>query len=68
MSAHIEALAQAATRAAQQGQWQDAERLWAQVRAQQPQHPQALHGLGMQAFRRGALDEALALLQQAHRA
>lgn len=67
MSAHIEALVQAATRAAQQGHWQEAERLWSQVRVLHPQHPQALHSLGMHAFRRGAFDEALELLQQAHR-
>ncbi|MFY8134886.1 MAG: aspartyl/asparaginyl beta-hydroxylase domain-containing protein, partial [Aquimonas sp.] len=67
MSAQIEALAQAAAQAAQKGHWQLAEQLWRQLLAQQPGHPQALHSLGLQAFRRGAFGEALELLQQAHR-
>lgn len=68
MNAQIEALAQAAAQAAQQGRWQQAEQLWNQVHSLQPEHPQALHSLGMHAFRRGAFGEALQLLQQAHRA
>lgn len=66
MSVPIDALAQAATRAAKQGQMKQAEQLWAQVRAVQPNHPQALHGLAMQAIARGDHAAALAMLQRAH--
>jgi aspartate beta-hydroxylase len=65
MEASVEALAQAAASAAARGQWQDAEQLWRQVRAADPQHPRALYSLGLHALRRGDLAEALALLQQA---
>lgn len=66
MSTHLDSLAQSAARAAQQGQWREAERLWLQVRALQPNHPQALHSLGMHAFQRGNLVEAIESLKQAH--
>jgi aspartate beta-hydroxylase len=66
MSTHLDSLTQAAARAAQQGQWREAERLWLQVRALQPKHPQALHSLGMHAFQRGNLDEAIEFLKHAH--
>lgn len=68
MSTQVQALAQAAQQAMQQGRAAEAEALWRQVQAQQPQHPQALHALGLQAHRRGAGAEALQLLRQAQQA
>ncbi len=66
MNSRIEALVQAAVRAAQQGHWREAEQLWTQVRHFQPNHPQALHSLGMHALRSGRLNEALDLIRKAH--
>ena len=60
------ALAGAATTAASQGRWNEAEQLWRQVLALDSRHPQALFSLGVHAFRRGQLAEALQLLQAAH--
>lgn len=57
---------EAATRAAAEGRWQEAGRSWRQVLALQPGHPQALYALGVDAFRRGDLGEALQSLQAAH--
>jgi aspartate beta-hydroxylase len=62
----INALVQAAGAAASQGRWQEAEQLWQRVRAIDPNHPQALYSLGVHAYRRGALIEALQTLQAAH--
>lgn len=66
MNPQIEALTQGAMRAAQSGHWQEAERLWREVQALEPTHAQALHSLGMHAFRRGDLDAATEFLQRAH--
>lgn len=57
-----------ATLAANQGRWEEAERLWQRVHATDPNQPQALFSLGVHAFRRGRLAEARELLQAAHRA
>jgi aspartate beta-hydroxylase len=62
----ISTLAQAATAAANQGRWEEAERLWQRVRAREPRHPQALYSLGVHAFRKGRLVEAQEALQVAH--
>lgn len=59
------ALANAAGAAAAAGHWQEAERLWAQVRALEPDNVQALFSLGVHAFRRGDAASALELLQAA---
>jgi aspartate beta-hydroxylase len=64
----LEALVRTATAAANQGRWDEAERLWQRVHAIDPNHPQALFTLGAYAFRRGHLPEALERLQAAHRA
>lgn len=66
MSPSLQSLVQAAGTAVNQGRWQEAERLWAQVRALDPKHPQALYSLGVHAFRRGDLAGALQTLQEAH--
>ncbi|MDP3853703.1 aspartyl/asparaginyl beta-hydroxylase domain-containing protein [Phenylobacterium sp.] len=68
MNDQVNALVQAAGQAANSGRWQDAERLWGQVRALAPDHPQALYSLGVHAFQRRDLMGALELLQAAHAA
>lgn len=68
MNPSLNALVQAAGAAAAQGRWAEAEQLWRRVRAVEPRHPQALYSLGVHAFRRGALAEALAFLNEAHQA
>ncbi len=68
MGPSLQSLVQAAGVAVQQGRWHEAEQLWTQVRALDPQHPQALYSLGVHAFRRGDLAGALQILQEAHRA
>ncbi len=66
MSSTLPSLVQAAGLAASQGRWDDAERAWRQVLAMEPKHPQALHSLGVHAYRRGHLDEALQAFRAAH--
>jgi aspartate beta-hydroxylase len=68
MDQSLNALVQAAGAAANQGRWNDAEALWKRVRALDPRHPQALYSLGVHAFKRGQLGEALHILQAAHAA
>lgn len=63
----IAPLLQAATNAAQRGQWSEAERLWRRVIEIAPEHPSARQGLGAQAFRRGELDAARVHLEAARR-
>jgi aspartate beta-hydroxylase len=64
----VNSLVRAAGDAASQGRWQAAEQLWKQVLGIDPKHPQALYSLGVHAFQRGQLDEALRILQAAHAA
>lgn len=66
MNPSINSLIQAAGNAANQGRWNDAETLWKQVLALNPNQPQALFSTGVHAFRRGQLVEALDLLNRAH--
>lgn len=68
MSERLASLVQAADHAAQAGRWPEAERLWTQVRALEPNHPMALYSLGMHAFWRRDLAGAIDLLQRAQRA
>ena len=58
-------LVNAAGAAAAAGRWQEAERLWTQVRALDPGNVQALFSLGVHAFQRGDAEDALELLQDA---
>ena len=58
-------LVNAAGAAASAGRWQEAERLWTQVRALDPGNVQALFSLGVHAFQRGDAKGALELLQAA---
>lgn len=62
----IQTLVAAATTAVNQGRWDQAEALWKQVLALDPRHPQALYSIGVHAFKRGQLAEALQSLQAAH--
>ncbi|MFT3754580.1 MAG: aspartyl/asparaginyl beta-hydroxylase domain-containing protein [Pseudoxanthomonas sp.] len=65
MNDKLLAAVNAAGAAASAGRWQDAERLWAQVRALDPQNVQALFSLGVHALQRGDAASALELLQAA---
>ena len=62
----INTLVVAATTAVNQGQWDQAEALWNKVLSRDPRHPQALYSVGVHAFKRGRLAEALKALQAAH--
>lgn len=64
----IHSLVQAASSAANQGHWDEAERLWKQVLTINPNHSEALYSAGIHAYKRGQLTEALALLTQANSA
>lgn len=68
MNEQVAALAQAAGRAANAGRWAEAEQLWTQVRALQPNNPQALYSLGVHAFQRRDFTTASELLRAANRA
>ena len=71
MAAVSDALAQLIQRAgaaANEGRWQDAERLWSQVQQVDPGHPQALYSLGIHALQRGDNAAALELLRAAQQA
>src|SRR5688500_19530912 len=54
-----------ATRAANEGRWQEAEQAWQRVRVLDPAHVQARFSTGVHAFQRGRLDDALAALRTA---
>lgn len=64
----INALVEQATTAVSQGRWNQAESVWKQVLALDPQHPRALYSLGVHAFKRGHLEQAFEILQAAHAA
>ncbi|MDO5505609.1 MAG: aspartyl/asparaginyl beta-hydroxylase domain-containing protein [Pseudoxanthomonas suwonensis] len=65
MSEQVSVLVERAGAAAAAGRWQEAERLWGQVRLREPDNVQALFSLGVHAFQRGDAREALELLQLA---
>jgi aspartyl/asparaginyl beta-hydroxylase (cupin superfamily) len=65
MTTQVTQLVQAAGQAATSGRWQEAERLWQQVRKIEPQHPQALFSLGFHALQRGDVGGALEFLRAA---
>ena len=68
MSQTVAQLASAAGQAANAGRWQEAERLWREVRQLEPNNPQALFSLGIHALQRGERDAGLQLLQAASKA
>ncbi|HEX7238084.1 MAG TPA: aspartyl/asparaginyl beta-hydroxylase domain-containing protein [Gammaproteobacteria bacterium] len=53
MAAQIEQLVEQAGRLASSGRWDEAERVWLEVRRLDPQHPRALFSLGVHALKRG---------------
>lgn len=65
MSNQLTALIDAAAAAAGAGRWQEAERLWTQVRAKDPNQVQALFSLGVHAYQRGDFPGALEMLRAA---
>ncbi len=65
MSADVSKLVQAAGQLANAGRWQEAEGLWQQVLAVEPQHPKALCSLGIHALQRGDSGKATELLRAA---
>ncbi len=65
MNASIPQLVQAANQAATSGRFQDAERLWNEVRLLEPRHPKALFSLGFHALQRGDVGGAVELLNAA---
>ena len=65
MNDKLAALANEAGAAASAGRWRDAERLWTQVRALDPDNVQALFSLGVHAYQRGDAVGGLQLLQAA---
>jgi aspartate beta-hydroxylase len=65
MSATVRELVQTATQLASGGRWEEAERVWNEVRRLEPQNPQALFSLGVHALKRGAINEAHELLVSA---
>jgi aspartyl/asparaginyl beta-hydroxylase (cupin superfamily) len=67
MAAQIEQLVEQAGRLASSGHWDDAERLWLEIRRRDPQHPRALFSLGVHALKRGDGDGARELLTEARK-
>jgi aspartyl/asparaginyl beta-hydroxylase (cupin superfamily) len=65
MSSSITDLIRAAGQSANAGRWQEAERLWHEVRKIDPRNPQALFSLGVHAMQRGDAKGALELLRVA---
>lgn len=65
MTTQIDAWVAQAEKAAGEGQWAEAERLWAEVARAAPDHGLALHRLGIHAFQRGAFLEAESALARA---
>lgn len=59
------AILQAATRWHQAGEWQQAEAAYRQLVSLQPQHPEALHLLGVLYYQTGRFQEALTAISEA---
>jgi aspartate beta-hydroxylase len=67
MAVNIEQLVEHAARLAGSGHWDEAERVWLEVRRRDPQHPRALFSLGVHALKRGDGAGAYALLTAARK-
>jgi aspartate beta-hydroxylase len=61
----VEDLVRSAGQLANAGRWQEAERVWQEVRRLEPQNPKALFSLGVHALQRGDLGAADELLRAA---
>ena len=68
MSGALDQLDRAATQAANAGRWDEAERLWMEMRGRAPNNRNALWGLGFSALQRGDVHKARQLLAAAQRA
>jgi aspartyl/asparaginyl beta-hydroxylase (cupin superfamily) len=62
MGAQIEQLVERANQLAAAGRWDEAEQVWREVRAREPQNPRALFSLGVHALQRGDAAAAHELL------
>lgn len=62
MSNQVEQLTRTAGQLANAGRWDEAERMWLEVRRLDPQHPKALFSLGVHALQRRELAPAIELL------
>ena len=62
MASSIAQLVEQASQLAKSGHWDDAERVWLEVRKRDPKHAQALFSLGVHALRRGDGEGARKLL------
>jgi aspartyl/asparaginyl beta-hydroxylase (cupin superfamily) len=67
MSANVAQLVEHATQLANSGRWDEAERVWLEVRACDPTHPKALFSLGVHALKRGDGAGARELLSSARK-
>lgn len=65
MSSNVEQLIRTAGQLANAGRWDEAERVWLEVRNLEPNNPKALFSLGVHALQRGELSVALDLLRAA---
>lgn len=65
MSHPIEQLIRTAGQLANAGRWDEAERVWLEVRKLDPRHPNALFSLGVHALQRGEIAPAIELLRAA---
>ena len=61
MSNQVEQLTRTAGQLANAGRWDEAERMWLEVRRLDPQHPKALFSLGVHALQRRELAPAIEL-------
>lgn len=68
MNEQLRTLISAAGAAASDRRWEEAERLWQQVRSMDPTNVQALFSLGVHAHQRGDAQSALQLLESARQA
>ena len=68
MTSTLEQLDRAANQAANAGRWGEAERLWREMRAHDPNNRNALWGLGFSALQHGDTARARQMLSAAHKA
>ncbi len=64
----LEQLDRAASQAANAGRWDEAERIWMEMRGREPNNRNALWGLGFGALQRGDTAKARQMLNAAHKA
>ncbi|HEX5008578.1 MAG TPA: aspartyl/asparaginyl beta-hydroxylase domain-containing protein [Hyphomonadaceae bacterium] len=67
MSDQIPQLVQAAQLAANAGRWDEAEKIWLEIRRREPRHPRAAFSLGIHAMQRRDFTAACQLLDEARK-